>query len=191
MPTELFMTWADCLEQAKKLAKRIRIKFAMLPRSIYIYGVPRGGIHVAQLIRSERIELVHDPNEAHVIVDDIIDSGRTKRFYENKYSRVPFLALIPKKQKGTWYSFPWERMQNELPAEDAIIRILQVIGEDPLREGLRETPARVARSWTELYSGYGADPMAVIKSFEDGSCSEMVVLKDIEFYSSCEHHMLP
>lgn len=65
------------------------------------------------------------------------------------------------------------------------------IGENPDREGLLETPARVAKSWDELFAGYKQDPAEVMKTFEDGACDEMVLLKDIEFYSMCEHHMLP
>ena len=74
---------------------------------------------------------------------------------------------------------------------DAVRFILSSIGDDPDREGLKETPARVVKSWKELYSGYQQDPASVFKVFEDGACDEMVVLRDIEFYSVCEHHMLP
>lgn len=69
--------------------------------------------------------------------------------------------------------------------------MLSVIGEDYQREGLLETPERVVRSWSEIFSGYHQDPQDVMKSFEDGSCKELVVVKDIEFYSTCEHHMIP
>lgn len=72
-----------------------------------------------------------------------------------------------------------------------LVQILQYIGEDPNREGLRETPDRILRSWQELFAGYQQRPEDVLKVFEDGSCDEMVILKDIEFYSVCEHHWLP
>jgi GTP cyclohydrolase I len=68
---------------------------------------------------------------------------------------------------------------------------LRYIGEDPTREGLIDTPSRVVRSWNELFSGYSKDPKSVFKTFEDGACDELVLLKGIEFYSQCEHHMLP
>lgn len=80
---------------------------------------------------------------------------------------------------------------NESRAEDAIRDLLEYIGEDPNREGLQETPARVVKSYKELFSGYGQDPTSIMKVFEDGACDEMVVVKDIEFWSCCEHHMLP
>ncbi len=69
--------------------------------------------------------------------------------------------------------------------------LLEYIGEDPDREGLRDTPERVVNSYTELFSGYNIDPASVLKTFEDGACDELVVLKGIEFSSCCEHHMLP
>lgn len=70
-------------------------------------------------------------------------------------------------------------------------KIIESIGDDPKRGGLLETPRRVAAAWTEMFSGYGRDPIEVMKSFEDGSCKELVAVKDVEFYSHCEHHMVP
>ncbi len=77
--------------------------------------------------------------------------------------------------------------------EDLIRGLLQVIGEDPDRGGLQETPARVIKAWKEWTSGYGQDPAAVLKTFEDGAdgCDELVLVKNIEIYSQCEHHMAP
>lgn len=69
--------------------------------------------------------------------------------------------------------------------------ILAYIGDDPSREGLLETPQRILRSWDKLYGGYKMKPQDVLKTFTEGSCEEMVVLKDIEFYSTCEHHLQP
>lgn len=75
-------------------------------------------------------------------------------------------------------------------AEDAIWTILHLIGEDPDREGLRKTPERVVRSWAEIFGGYKLDPASVFTTFEADGYSELVLLKGIEFYSTCEHHML-
>jgi len=75
---------------------------------------------------------------------------------------------------------------------EAVTRILSAIGDDPDREGLRDTPKRVIKSWEKLYGGYNINPADVLRTvFTDGHCDEMVVLRDIEFYSNCEHHMLP
>lgn len=69
--------------------------------------------------------------------------------------------------------------------------LLSEIGEDPSREGLMETPERVAKSFEKLYGGYKEDPKEIITSFDNEGYDEMVIAKDIEFYSMCEHHMLP
>ncbi len=69
--------------------------------------------------------------------------------------------------------------------------ILTYIGDDSAREGLLETPNRMVKSWAKLFGGYKLRPESVLKTFVEGSCDEMVILKDIEFYSTCEHHFQP
>lgn len=83
-----------------------------------------------------------------------------------------------------------EALQEELAAHYK--DILSLLGENPSREGLQKTPVRVARAWLELTRGYHEDPIAIIQSalFKE-SYHNMVVMKDIEFYSLCEHHLLP
>ena len=78
-------------------------------------------------------------------------------------------------------------------AEQAITTLLRYIGEDPLREGLRETPKRVVKSWTELFSGYAGDPTEVLeRKFADvGGYDDMVLVRDLPFHSHCEHHIVP
>lgn len=75
--------------------------------------------------------------------------------------------------------------------ENAITLLMYAIGEDPNREGLKETPNRVFRSYDKLYGGYTKDPKELLKTFDKETYSQMVLLKNIEFYSTCEHHMLP
>ena len=75
--------------------------------------------------------------------------------------------------------------------EILIKKMLAAIGEDPRREGLRDTPARVVKSWSKLFSGYGKNPEDVLKTFSGEKYDEMIVVKDIELYSTCEHHFLP
>ena len=74
-----------------------------------------------------------------------------------------------------------------------IRELLTHVGEDPDRGGLVETPARVAKAWRFWCSGYDRDPADVLKTFEDGAegADEMVIVKDIPFYTHCEHHMAP
>ncbi|HYO24519.1 MAG TPA: GTP cyclohydrolase I FolE [Lacipirellulaceae bacterium] len=75
--------------------------------------------------------------------------------------------------------------------ERAVREILLAVGEDPDREGLRETPARVARMYRELFSGLHTDPRVHLQKFFTEKYDEMVLVKDIAFNSMCEHHMLP
>jgi GTP cyclohydrolase I len=74
----------------------------------------------------------------------------------------------------------------------AVRQILRSVGEDPERDGLRRTPERIARMYEEILAGYHADPVALVNNaLFDVEYDEMVVVKDIEFFSMCEHHMLP
>jgi GTP cyclohydrolase IA len=75
--------------------------------------------------------------------------------------------------------------------EKAVREILAAVGEDPDREGLRETPARVARMYAELFNGLHVDPRIHLQKFFTEKYDEMVLVKDIAFNSMCEHHMLP
>lgn len=75
--------------------------------------------------------------------------------------------------------------------EAAVRMILEAIGEEPDRDGLRETPARVARAYAELCWGVGRSPTEELDKFFESETDEMVVVRDIPFYSLCEHHLLP
>ena len=172
-----------------------------------IYGVPRGGTILAQEL-SHRLEipLVEEVSEypyETLVADDVVDSGRTR----NKFGGHPFVSLHLKKvcdsdlhptysvhtEVEEWIRYWWEAEED---AEGLVIRMLQRIGEDPLREGLRETPARVIRSWAELYSGYDQKELSsIFKTFDNpehtNTYNQVVLLKDVEMFSQCEHHMLP
>ncbi|HXW01140.1 MAG TPA: GTP cyclohydrolase I FolE [Anaerolineae bacterium] len=85
-----------------------------------------------------------------------------------------------------------EALKRQKVIEKAIRKTLVSIGEDPGREGLQRTPERVARMYDELTAGYHFDPEKLINdALFDVDYSEMVIVKDIDFYSLCEHHMLP
>jgi GTP cyclohydrolase I len=75
--------------------------------------------------------------------------------------------------------------------ERAFREIIEAIGEDPEREGLRDTPERIARMYGELFGGLNVDPQSLLKTQFDVAHDEMVILKDIPFYSICEHHFMP
>ncbi len=82
-------------------------------------------------------------------------------------------------------------MVDQARIEAAVREILLAVGEDPDREGLLETPARVARMYEEIFSGLSDDPHRHIKMFQDTGHEEMVIVRDIPMYSMCEHHLLP
>ena len=131
------------------------------------------------------------PEYADVIVDDIIASGKTRDKYKEENPSIPFIALIENPGKE-WYVFPWEvEGGQDKSTEDIFVRLLEYIGEDPKREGLIETPKRMAKAWKEWTSGYSEDPKEVLKTFEDGAegYGYPVIVKDIPIYSHCEHHL--
>ncbi|MDX9992234.1 MAG: GTP cyclohydrolase I FolE [Anaerolineales bacterium] len=86
----------------------------------------------------------------------------------------------------------WEEKLDFKSIEQAVQTMLVAFGEDPTREGLRRTPQRVARMYAELLAGYHTDPESVVNgAIFDVQYDEMVIVRDIEFYSQCEHHLLP
>jgi len=83
-------------------------------------------------------------------------------------------------------------MNKEEEFEQAITKVLELLGEDPKREGLLKTPSRVAKALKFLTEGYDQDPKEILnQALFTTSNDEMVLVRDIEFYSMCEHHMLP
>lgn len=162
-----------------------------IPATGAAYGVPRGGAIVAGLTG----RAVESPGEADFIVDDIVDSGRTRAAWKKSWPRKPFFALVdktnPKAKLDGWVHFPWET-EPARDAADSVVRLLEFIGEDPTREGLLDTPNRVVKAWSELTTGYKQDPAAILaRDFHGDGYDQMVVCRNVEFVSMCEHHMLP
>ena len=197
---QTFLSNSDVTALADKVASLIERQFSE-KGTVNIFGIPRGGISAAYLVKglicTKVACVVDNPKDADVFVDDIIDSGSTMQEWCDKYPGKPFLALIDKTDPtcqflNDWVVFPWERTA-EASIEDNITRLLQYIGEDPSRGGLQETPHRVAKAWKFWTSGYQKDPKEILKTFEDGAegCDEMVIVKDIPFYTHCEHHLAP
>ena len=81
--------------------------------------------------------------------------------------------------------------ENREKIEEHIREILRLIGEDVNREGLRDTPARVTRMFEEIFAGYAVDPRDMLGVTFDEKHEELVIVKDIVYYSQCEHHMAP
>jgi GTP cyclohydrolase I len=112
-------------------------------------------------------------------LDDIVKSARPhrERAANEKAADKSIFARKPSREE----------------AEAAVATLLAWTGDDPGREGLRDTPARVVKAYAELFAGYAQDPADVLDTvFEEvGGYSEMVLVRDISFYSHCEHHMAP
>ena len=182
------LSWAVC---TSRLVERV------LPhvKGKKVYGIPRGGAYVAAMLASECI-LVGRPEDADVMVDDIIDSGVT-RDANTSVHKKPYYALVDKQTDARdatmpWVNFPWDASNgDEHGPEDNVRRLLQYVGEDPSREGLVDTPARVSRSLRELTRGYREDPADHFKAVFTEAYDEMVAVRGIEVWSLCEHHMLP
>jgi len=179
---------------------------------LYIYPIPQGGCALATVLNSYLRNMGYGETmvidteifnkitnkRSVLVVDDVIDSGKTiAPFMEMGCGtavlhRKPWATVTPDfcyKATADWIIYWWEGTQ-EKSIKDSVLRQLQYIGEDPERDGLKETPDRVIRSYEQLYSGYKLDVAPYFKIFEIKR-DEMIILKDIEFYSTCEHHMLP
>lgn len=168
---------------------------------IMVWGVPRGGIPVAMALSGElpggvMVRQVNDAAHAHLIVDDLVDSGKTEEYYRRMFPNTPFLPLIDKREpewQGSWLVLPWEVSDKggDQSADDIVTRLLQFIGEDPSREGLKDTPRRVLKAWREWAQGYHKDPKQLITTFSEGAekADELVVVHNIPVISKCEHHL--
>lgn len=208
MSGQRILSNAEVLDLAKVAASQI-VPVGDAPVAT-VYAIPCGGVPAAFAMRCYAdFHMVDDPKDADYIVDDLIESGGTmarvlgeaaistpsgRKFISGRGAPKPVVLLDKRSDEwnGQWVVFPWE-VTAEKGVEDHFIRILQFIGEDPQREGLLETPTRVAKAWQHWAGGYGRDPADILKTFEDGAegVDEMVVVKDIPFYTNCEHHMAP
>lgn len=207
MTTDL--TWADVQIVMDELAVRIdnhqKTQHVVAPARIY--GIPRGGCHVASFLAARGYGIADDINDANVVVDDLVDSGRTADTalsFASSSEAVYFDALLRKptspkhrapnaKEVADWVVFPWERGLDavETSAEDAVVRLIERVGEDPNRSGLLRTPARVVKALGEMTEGYNIDPKSLCTVFTEPDADEMIVLQNISFVSLCEHHLLP
>lgn len=178
-PTIRKVSWTEIRQQLDELRKLVGGR--------KVYGVPRGGQIIAGLLGNE----VDHIRDCEVIVDDVIDSGKTKETYTVSTGKE-FYALydMTLARAIEWVVFPWED-QRGADSEEVIRMLIKLMGDDPMREGVRDTPGRVLRSFKELYAGYSDDPKRHITTFEKGTYDQMIILKDCEFYSTCEHHLQP
>lgn len=158
-----------------------------------VWGVPRGGRVPAALVAGMwGTPLLDEPEPGCLVVDDIMDSGATRE----RFAEYEFDALFDKNYADGWLVFPWEvGTGDESGPTDAVVRLLEYIGEDPNRDGLRDTPRRVLKALAETTCGYAIDPAQLLAvQFEQDDVTSyqgIVLLKDVPFSSTCEHHLLP
>jgi GTP cyclohydrolase I len=186
------LTWLDVDAMVRLLAAR------RPPDVRRVYGIPRNGTIVAAMVRGLLPDLVlaDGPDDPGTwIVDDLVDSGLTL----SRFNGAPVDAMIRKPTAPPdvapdavrltgWIVFPWE---TEQAPEDAIVRVLTWLGEDPRRDGLRDTPARVLKAFREMTAGYHESPVDILTRQFDVGYDELVIVRAIPFWSLCEHHLLP
>ena len=200
------LSWETCQLAAVRLHEAIqqRQKIEGIKRGerYPIWGIPRGGGYVAALLSGfPGMTPVARPEAAQIAVDDILDTGQTAARVKEQHG-LDTLALVdrarePDKWPDGWIVFPWEGASGpQDDGETVVTRMLQLIGEDPKREGLEETPKRVVSAWKELYAGYGytkPELTAMLKLFpyRGPSREERISIRNIPFVSTCEHHLMP
>lgn len=200
-------SWGEFFEDVAGIIDRNNLETAFsslvspLSRLDKVYGIPRGGTPLA-LQLSSKLGITFCEDEKSItantlICDDIIDSGKTReKFMDNFFVSLHSKIDLPERtysvhKTKSWIVYPWEELDEQKGPTDAVVRLIQFIGDDPNREGLIETPKRVMKSYVELFSGYKQEPKDIFKVFDAAGCNELVLLKNIELYSLCEHHMLP
>lgn len=169
----------------------------------HVYGIPRGGCVPAALVaRHLGLPLTATPHpENTLVVDDLVDSGATLGKWNANGFRTD--ALFRKSHSPThlapqamfitdeWLHFPWEIITAVEGPTDHVLRLLEYLGEDPTRPGLLDTPMRVVRSLVEMTSGRDTDIEEILSTTFEEQCDEMVLVRNVEFTSLCEHHLLP
>ena len=166
-----------------------------------LFGIKRGGFIVAQSLEYLlNLPIVKNLSENTLIVDDLIDSGKTlKEYIDNGYNTA---VLYRKPHSPTttyfveeindWIEFFYENTEKD--NENNIIRILEYIGENPNREGLKDTPKRIIEMYKEIFKGYDKQKKPEITIFAngiDGIMYDQMIFDTGKFYSFCEHHILP
>lgn len=188
------ISYKKLAEDCTKLADQIRKKDKGYTS---IFAIPRGGVPVGVYLSKELgLPLVEEPTEGSLVVDDLVDSGKTideyikARYdvavvYRKPHSPVEASNLYIVETLDDWIEFPYE--QTNTDAEENFRRILEFLGEDPTREGLQETPKRYLKFMKQFLEKDDFN----FTVFDAEGYDEMIVQKDIPFYSLCEHHIAP
>lgn len=158
-----------------------------------IYGIPRGGVPIAALLSAHLgLPLVDGITEDTLVVDDLVDSGKTLEAYHDYDTAVlytkphsPEIATYSVEELDGWVEFPYEDTNTDV--EENFRRILEHLGEDPTREGLVETPKRYIKFMKQFLTKDEFN----FTAFDAEGYDEMIIQKDIPFFSLCEHHIAP
>lgn len=173
------------------LAEHLKAKWPSTTIAIYPIHSRLAAVIQMLLLMDCKVVVATNIEQADVILsfqeNQAESNGLTIKLAE--LHQLPVIALDVSESS----LLPWESTSDsfvELVAP-VISNLLEVIADDPEREGLVDTPLRVAKAWKTWISGYQQDPAEILKVFEDGAegCDEMVIVKDIPIYSKCEHHL--
>lgn len=217
MSRALHVDFDWCDSQARRLADRL-VRMRGFKDVSTVIGIKRGGCVPAMLIARhlnrghwirfaspsdyDKISYLKDA----IVVDDICDTGATMIPFKahGAFACVALAAKAIGKSavdvkygqefgQDTWVAFPWENDDetSEQAAEQGITSLIRHIGDDPNRDGLKETPSRVRRAYEEMTAGSKVDPASLIKTFDAGGYDQMVGVYGVPFHSLCEHHLLP
>lgn len=191
------ITYEKLIQDSILLSQKIKEK-NVLNKYDSVYGIPNGGILPGYIISNELdLPLISNPDENTLIVDDLIDSGKTLEKYPLNDSAVLYRkGHSPKttyylEEYNEWLELPHEK--EETGIEEHFTRILEYVGENPLRTGLKDTPARMARFYKEAFKGYKECDLRLttFPNNDDGIVYDQIVYDDGYFYSFREHHMIP
>jgi GTP cyclohydrolase I len=184
------ISYRQLIDDCKELADKIDLNHIDS-----LYAIPRGGVPIGLLLHQftglKLLEREIQVTPATLIVDDLVDSGKTLSKYPYNASAV--LYRKPHSPQTTyhveeiddWIEFPYEQTNKD--EQDNIIRLLETLGENPTREGLQDTPKRVMKFYREFLT----PPEFNFTTFEGENYDEMIIQKDIPFFSLCEHHLAP
>ena len=189
--TKIKISYDKLIQDINKLAGVIHLSAVQYKT---IHAVPRGGTIVGALIaQALGLTLVEEPTDdiTCLVVDDLVDSGKTLSQFPHNNTAVlytkphsPSVNFSVEELDG-WIEFPYEETQKDV--EDNFRRILEYLGEDPTREGLRETPKRYIKFMKQFLQKEDFN----FTAFQNEGTDEMVIQKNIPFYSLCEHHTAP
>lgn len=190
--TKIKISYSKLIQDINALAAVIRQSTEQYKT---VYAVPRGGVIVGALIaQSLGLTLVEEPTDEKscLVVDDLVDSGKTLDKYPHNTKAVLYTKPHSPgnwhyrvEELDGWIEFPYEDTNTDV--EENFRRILEYLGEDPTREGLRETPKRYIKFMRQFLE----KEEFKFTAFKNEGTDEMVIQKNIPFYSLCEHHTAP